>query len=160
MDSNQNVAGLGVIDRIPRSTTQWNARHQRVGLGINDCIGIPMFIRDEYTLRARGICETIWVGDWPHLGKGLERLHVHNSDLVLARDRCIDAAKFGHRPDPMDAGKAIQICDDLTVIDVEHHKLVRIHVSDIEPPLRRVETLVIKTNGRTGQRNISHFLQG
>ena len=48
----------------------------------------------------------------------------------------------------MNTGEAVEVRYDRSFLRVEYHKLIGVHVGDVEPPLRRVEALVVEADRR------------
>src|SRR5207302_7862773 len=49
--------------------------------------------------------------------------------------------------------------DDFPFPYIEDHKLVRIHVRDVQPRMSEIEALIIETNGWPGKRNVGDLLK-
>src|SRR6516162_6502020 len=59
----------------------------------------------------------------------------------------------------MNTFKAIEIGDKLSLLCVEDYQLVSIHVSDIEPMVFRIETLIVEPHRWSRHWNIGHLFQ-
>jgi hypothetical protein len=59
----------------------------------------------------------------------------------------------------MNIGKPVEVCNDFTFLHVEHHKLIGVHVRDIETAVGGIETLIVEANCGAGQRDIRDFVQ-
>ena len=60
----------------------------------------------------------------------------------------------------MNTGKSVEVRYDHSFLGVKYHKLIGIHVGDVEPPLRRVKTLIIEADCWSRQGDIRYFFEG
>jgi hypothetical protein len=60
----------------------------------------------------------------------------------------------------MNTGEAVEVCDHFTFVDVEHDKLVRVHMRKVEPAMGLVETLIIEAHRWAGHGDVGNHLEG
>jgi hypothetical protein len=160
MHRHEDVARRRVVDRVARLTSERDARHQHVGASVNNGIGLAVFIRHKDSPWTRRVGEAVRVGDRTHSCECRESLHVHHCDLVVSRRRGIDTTQVSHCPNAVNPVEAVQVRDHPPRARVEDHELVGVHVGDVEPPARRVETLIVEPHRIPGQGHVGDDPQG
>src|SRR5947209_6788557 len=159
VNCNEDVPGNRIKNCVPGAASQWNGGDQGIRGRINHGISVSVLVGNKYSFYARSIRNPVGILDGPHFGDDLQALHLDHRELVLSRRGRVDTVQFRNGQHSMHAWKSVQIGDDFPFPYIEDHKLVRIHVRDVQPRMSEIEALIIETNGWPGKRNVGDLLK-
>lgn len=157
VNRDQDVAGIWVIHSIACATAEGDGGDERVGGCVDYGVSIAMLIGDEDALGARSVGDTVGISDRASFGEGPQGIHLDDGEFVFAGGGSENAIDFRYGPDTMDVGEAREISDHLALNCVEHHKVVRVHVRDIEAMVGDIKALVVKADGGVGEGYVGHL---
>src|SRR5207302_8046045 len=107
---------------------------------------IAVFVGYEDSLRVWSEGDAIWVVDRAYSADCLQGCHIDSGNFVFSGNRGVDSAQFRNCPNAMNTGKAVEVRYDDPFFGVEYHKLIGVHVGDVQPPLLRIKALIVEAD--------------
>lgn len=154
VDSDEDVAGAGVVDGVAGSAAEGNFGDEAVGAGVDDGVYRAVLVGDEEAVGGGCVGDAVGVMDGTGAAGDLEGAGIDGEDLVNSGGGGVDAMELRDDEDAMDAGEAGQVGNNFTGAHIEDDEVIGAHVREVEQAGGGVEGLIVEAEGRTGHGDV------